>query len=37
MEVILEEKLKIVEVILGVLGSYIREIGSYIRVKKKLY
>ena len=37
MEVILEVKLKIVEVILEVFGSYIREEGSNIRVKKKLY
>jgi len=36
-EVILEDFSEKVEVILESFGSYIREIGSYIRVKKKLY
>lgn len=37
MEVILERKLKIVEVILEGFGSNIRVLGSYIRGKKRLY
>jgi len=37
MEVILEGFFQKVDVILEVLGSYIRVNGSYIRVKRRLY